>query len=156
MIKRKKQETFPHEIIAMLENTKSLAERVKIFQDNETYALKTLLQLAFHPGIKLLIPEGAPPYAPSPIPNGMQYMSLKKQLDILPRLCRPQPTITPVKREMIFIRLLESIAPKDAEILIAAKDKVLHKLYPLCTRNLVMKAFPQLLPVPTETTITQA
>ena len=146
MINRRHIELLPYEILASLENTKSLAERVKIFQDNATYELKTLLQLAFHPGIKLLLPEGSPPYTPSPIPNGLQYMSLKKQLDILPRLCREQANISPIKREMLFIRILESISAKDAEILCAAKEKTLHKLYPLCTKNLVVKSFPTLLP----------
>lgn len=146
LIQKRKKKLLPYEVLASLESTKSLAERIQVFQENESYELKTLLQIAFHPGIKFLLPEGNPPYTPSPIPNGLEYMSLKKQLDQLPKLCKDLPNINSMKREMIFIRILESIAPKDAEILCAAKEKTLQKLYPLCTANLVRKAFPTLLP----------
>ena len=53
--------------------------------------------------------------------------------------------VSAVKKEQILIRLLESVDAKDAEVIIAAKDKVLHKLYTKVTENLVEKTFPALL-----------
>ena len=83
LIQKRRTALLPYEILALLEDTKSLAERIQIFQTHESYELKTLLQIAFHPGIKFLLPEGNPPYTPSPIPNGLQYSSLNQRTDIL-------------------------------------------------------------------------
>jgi len=45
---------------------------------------------------------------------------------------------------MAFIKLLENVHESDAEILIAMKDKKLHKKYTLLTASVVKKAFPNL------------
>lgn len=146
MIRKQQQDKNPYEVFALLENTKKIDERVKILQDNASYVLKTILQAAFHPNIIFDIPEGAPPYKMSEIPAGMQRASLKKQVDILPRLVVGNDRIPKMKKEMMFIRILEDTDPKDAEIIVAMKDKKLQVLYPLVTAALVKKAFPTLLP----------
>ena len=48
-----------------------------------------------------------------------------------------------VKRESLFISLLETIHPKDAELFLEAKDKNLK--YKGITKKLVMDAFPNLI-----------
>ena len=50
-----------------------------------------------------------------------------------------------IKKETIFIRLLETCHPKDSEIIIAMKDKKLNELYKGITEATVRKAFPNLL-----------
>ena len=146
MIQKRKQELLPHEVFALLENTKNVTERVRILIDNESYSLKTILQLAFHPGIIMDLPEGAPPFKESKIPDGMQNMSMRKQVEILPRLLVSNTRITKMKKEMLFVRFLEEISLQDANIVIAAKDKKLTTLFPLVTLSLVRKAFPKILP----------
>ena len=49
-----------------------------------------------------------------------------------------------VKKEKIFIGILESISAQDAKIIIAAKDKKLDEMYGNITYDLVEKAFPAL------------
>jgi len=144
--RQEKHERLPHEVFALLETTKKVAERVSILQDNTSYSIKTILQAAFQANIIFDLPEGAPPYTVSAIPAGMQRSSLKKQIEILPRFLIGYDRIPKMKKEMLFIRLLEDVDAKDAEILIAMKDKTLTKLYPLLTIALVRKAFPILLP----------
>ena len=41
----------------------------------------------------------------------------------------------------MFIRLLESLHPDEADIVIAAKDKILHQKYKGLSKNVVMEAF---------------
>ena len=41
---------------------KSITERKKILLEHESGPLKELLKYAFHPDIKFVLPEGAPPY----------------------------------------------------------------------------------------------
>ena len=49
--------------------------------------------------------------------------------------------MTPLKRETLFIGLLESIDPEDAKVLLAAKDKKLKGI----TAAIVNEAFPGLI-----------
>jgi len=53
-------------------------------------------------------------------------------------------TLTALRKETLFIQLLESIMPEDAKLLCAIKDKKLP--YPNITIDVVRKAFPDLLP----------
>lgn len=46
--------------------------------------------------------------------------------------------------EMQFVQLLESVHPDEADVLLAVKDKTLHKKYPI-TKEITKKAFPDLL-----------
>lgn len=48
------------------------------------------------------------------------------------------------KRELLFIELLEGLHKDEAEVLLATKNKSLHKKYPI-TKDIVKKAFPQLI-----------
>jgi hypothetical protein len=52
-----------------------------------------------------------------------------------------------IKRETLFIQLLESINEKEAELLCAVKDKELTRMYSAMTYDLVNQTFPDLLPV---------
>lgn len=140
---------LPHEVFQLLEDTTKAADRVKILQDNESFGLKTVLQGAFHPGIVFDLPEGTPPFTPDPGPPGLQPVPFGKAVTALARCVIDKNSANKIirfKKEKTFIGLLESVHPKDAEILIAVKDKKLHKLYALVTANLVRKAFPNLIP----------
>ena len=54
------------------------------------------------------------------------------------------PNLKPARREYLFIEMLESIHPQEAELLLQVKDKKL-KCRGL-TYNLVKETFPELLP----------
>jgi hypothetical protein len=45
--------------------------------------------------------------------------------------------LKPLKREQLFIDLLESIEDEEAKVLLAVKDQKLTKLYPKITKKLV-------------------
>jgi len=134
----------PFEIFESVQNADKVAERVSILQENESYELKTILQAAFRSDIKFDLPPGAPPYTPSPNPAGVRFSPLRKQIDVLARLVVGNETYNKIKKEMAFIKLLENVHASDAEILIAMKDKKLHKKYTLLTASVVKKAFPNL------------
>jgi hypothetical protein len=51
--------------------------------------------------------------------------------------------MNPVKRENMFLELLESIHPDDAQVFIDAKDKSLK--YKGLTKKLVIDSFPNLI-----------
>lgn len=137
-------EKLLHELLEEAQNLKTRAERIELFTKHDNFALRTILQLAHNPKIELDFPAGAPPYKKSENPEGLEYARLTNIIRSLGQ-CVKGNKVSAVKKEQILIRLLESVDAKDAEIIIAAKDKVLHKLYTKVTENLVEKTFPALL-----------
>jgi hypothetical protein len=142
---RRTHERLPHEVFEQLEHTTGVDERVAILRDNLTQAVQMVLQAAFKPDLQLDLPEGAPPYNPDGNPPGLQPSPLKQQIQVLPSLLKRNTRISPIRKETLFIRLIEGAHAKDALILIAAKDKKLSELYPLLTESLVRTAFPNLI-----------
>jgi hypothetical protein len=131
----------PAELFAELEKVE---DKVKHLKENQSFGLVTLLQLAFSPSIKLELPEGAPPYKPdvsSPDRTLNRYDNAIRDIGV----CVVENRIASFKKEKVFIQILESVSEKDAEIIIAAKDKKLTELYPHVTKELVEAAFPPLL-----------
>lgn len=90
--------------------------------------LRNLMEAAYVPEKKFLLPEGNPPYKP----NGMHeaqvepgiFWQICKKIDIFQR-----PEMKTVRREMQFIQALESVSAIDAEILLAVKDQKLAKKF---------------------------
>jgi len=141
---RKTHDRLPHEVFEQLEKTTSIEERIDILRNNCTQAIQMVFQAAFKPELYLDLPEGAPPYKPDDNPPGLQQSPLKQQIQILPSLLKRNTRISNIRKETLFIRLLETSHYKDALIFIAMKDKKLTELYPLLTESLVRAAFPNL------------
>jgi hypothetical protein len=129
------------EILDAVKKAVTLEDKVNILRQNDSDALRYILELAFHPNVGWQLPEGAPPYKPSEVldTEGRLYHETRT---IPLYLSGNRPEITKVKREMLFISLLESLYPKDAELLIAVKDKKVEGL----TLDTVNTAFPGLIP----------
>lgn len=117
----------------MLEEINTDTSAVSKYKDNTL--LKLLVQNNFVEENKWVLPEGEPPYKPTAevegfAPNNL-YMECKR-FYVLRR-----QDLTPVRREQIFIGMLESVDPKEAKILLAIKDQTLSKLYPNITKEVV-------------------
>jgi len=101
-------------------------------------ALRLIFEYAFDPAKKMILPEDAPPYKPAAEPMGMTPTNLFSELRRLYVFCRAD--LKPIKRESLFVSLLEGVHPIEAKMLIAVKDQTLHKLYPKITHKLVYDA----------------
>lgn len=101
-------------------------------------ALRLIFEYAFDPAKKMILPEDAPPYKPAAEPLGMTPTNLFSELRRLYVFCRAD--LKPIKRESLFVSLLEGVHPIEAKMLIAVKDQTLHKLYPKITHKLVYDA----------------
>jgi hypothetical protein len=131
-------------ISQIIENAGKLAtpnEKAQYLRDHDSETLRYILELAFYPGVKWELPEGAPPYKPTSYldQEGRLYQE-SRTLSMY--LLGNNPELGKVKREMLFISLLETIFPKDAQLLIAVKDRKVTNL-DVETINL---AFPGLIP----------
>lgn len=99
-------------------------------------ALRIIFEYSFLPELKFSLPAGTPPYKQDPSPIGMSETNLLTELRRL-YIFTPQRELPPVRRETLFIQLLESVHPLEAALLCAVKDQTLHVLYPNITRELV-------------------
>lgn len=98
-------------------------------------AMTIIFKHAFDPAQKFLLPEGKPPFKPDAAPIGMSPAIFKQELKRLYVFCRQD--LTPLRRETLFVQLLENIHPSEAEVLIAIKDQTLTKMYKNITHELV-------------------
>jgi hypothetical protein len=130
------------EILEEAGNLNSPKQKIEHLQKNNSAVLQTILKYTFDSRIKWLLPKGKPPYKPSPFldTEGMLFQEARRLYLFVEG---GNPNLTPLKRESLFIGLLESISPKDAELLCHVKDGSLP--YKGITANLVRKAFPGLI-----------
>jgi len=132
-----------YEIIEKAAKAKTRKEKIEVFHNNDTWALKDVLRGAYDPSVKWNLPEGSPPYEPaeeSSVPSNL----LKRNTDFAYFVKGGKGDNIPAfKREAIFIRLIEQIHPKDAEIIILMKDK--KQLGKGITKKLVEEAYPKLI-----------
>lgn len=123
---------------------KGRKDRVRFLQSHHPNKLmKTLLRCAFDPNIKFALPEGKPPYKPCEILDN-ESMLYNEQRRLYLFLEGGNPDLAQLRRETLFVQLLESIDHDDAELLIAVKDKQMP--YKGITEKIVREAFPKLLP----------
>ena len=101
-------------------------------------ALKIIFEYAFLPEKKFVLPDDEPPYKPDDAPIGMSPAILTQELRRFYVFLRKD--LKPIKREALFISLLESVHPSEAKLILAVKDQKLHKLYKKVTRKLVEEA----------------
>jgi Family of unknown function (DUF6433) len=123
-------------VTEMLKDINEDPSKIELYKNDA--ALRIVLMHAFVPQKKFILPEGEPPYKPSPEPMGMNPTNLFNELRRMYVFCRED--LKPIKRESLFISLLEGVHPEEAKMLIAVKDQTLHKLYPKINRKLLEKA----------------
>ena len=130
------------ETLEMVGKAKTREEKKQILLDRENFATKAILQLNYHPDVKWKIPKGAPPYTPS---ENKADASLHFEVKKLDYYVDPSPHDIPMlRRESMFVQLLERLDPKDAKLIIAMKDKKIT--YKGLSYKLVKDTWPDLLP----------
>lgn len=114
------------------------ADTSKIEQYKTNGALKLLFEHAFNPEKKFNLPDGDPPFKADAAPIGMSPGNLHMEMRKLYIFCRED--LTSIRRETLFIQLLENIHPSETKVVLAVKDQKLTKLYPKITHKLVYEA----------------
>lgn len=117
-------------------------KKIEFLRNNASPTLLSILKHTYDPNIKFLLPEGPVPYTPSNVieNHGMLYSEARKLYLFVEG---GHPTLTQIKRETLFIQLLESVHPEDAKLLESVKDKKLP--FKGVTKKLVQEAFEGLL-----------
>ena len=131
------------EILKECSEGKTVEDRVALLHKNGSQALVTLLKYAFDPNIKFLLPDTDPPYKPTDFldQENRLYTELRRLYLFVEG---GNPNLSTLKRESLFIQLLESIDKNDAVLLCHVKNKKLP--FKQLNAKVVAKAFPGLLP----------
>ena len=123
-------------ITEILEDINEDPKRASFYINNN--AFKTLMEYATNPEKKWLLPKGNPPFKEDPAPFGMSEANLLMEIRRLYIFLRED--LPAVKREQLFINLLEGIHPSEAKLLIAVKDQTVHKIYKKVTHKMLHDA----------------
>lgn len=134
------------EIFERVEKAATVQERKEILIKNNSSVMEELFKMNFNPDIKFKLPEGEPPFKRSGVPMGLADSNLYKEMRRMYIWINPPENLNKIKRETLFIQLLESINEKEAILICAVKDKDMNRLYPNLSYELINETFPGLLP----------
>ena len=131
-----------HEIFTQINNAKDKPKKIAVLKQHDTPAMRQLLKAAFDPKIEWDLPEGIPPYIANEAPAGTEHTSLLSEARKLYHfVVGGNNTINKLKKETMFIQMLEGLQQKDAEVLIAIKNKNLNNIYKGLTAQMVKETF---------------
>lgn len=135
-----------HEILEKAAEAPTRKEKMAVLKQYDVLALRDVLKGSFDDNIEFLLPEGRPPFTEDDAPAGYTPSSLYNQTKIFRYFVKggPGEQLSPMKRENMFIQILESIHPKEAELLLLMKDKKLAGVYKGITKKLVSEIWPRL------------
>ncbi len=121
------------------------SEKLRYLRSHRTNtAMMFTLRFAFDPVLKWNIQKGTPPFTALQEANASSYYRQSKKLTRFLKGTM-SPTVKPAQLENLFIGMLESILPADAEMICAVKDGTLTKMYKGVDKKLIREAFPMLL-----------
>lgn len=128
-----------HEVLDKVAQAKTRADKRHVLKLHESQELRDILQMNFDEGVTIILPTGSPPFNENENGKGIGGKHTQK----FGYFCKSGPKMRVDKREKMFIDILESIHPKEAQMLIEAKDGKLK--YKGLTKKLVSDTFPNLL-----------
>lgn len=134
-----------YEIFEEVDKQKTKKEKIAKLREHSSASLKLVLGATYDPRVKWLLPEGTPPYKAlgenADVELGLAQ-ELRRLYLFMDGPTDAQKNLTPVRREQLFIGMLEGIDPRDAKVLIGMKDRKLP--FKSVTKKLVAEAFPNL------------
>jgi len=137
-----------YEILDEFEEASGKKEKMAVIERNLSKTLVQVFELTYHPQYEWLIKEMPENYMiPNDVLPGISLAQLSTEIRKLYMFRKGDPTaekLTPQKRNELLIQLLESLEPREAEVVmgIFKKDQGVKGL----TYNFVKEAFPNMLP----------
>jgi len=133
-----KEVTTLHSMLTKVDKLKQHKRKVDLVKEyKKNFAFATVMQGNFDNNIRLPFPPGPPPYEAKKAPVELNVNAFRFQRCF-------DKSEHQWQRERFFISILENVDAKDAEIIIAMKDKTLSSLYPTITKELIQEAIPGL------------
>ena len=135
---------FIHEVLALVDKQRTKAKKIEILEEYSSDALKSILIWNFDQTVVSMIPEGTVPYNKNEVPVGTDHTSLRREWKNLYHFVKGgNDSLSSMRRETMFIQMLEGLHPEEAEIICLVKDKALEEKYNI-TYDMVKKAYPDI------------
>ena len=121
---------FMNEILELVSEQKTDDGKIAILKEYECDIIKSLFIWNFDDSVISLLPQGTVPYKPNENPLGTDHSSLRREQRSLYNFVKGgNDQLSTIRRETIFIQMLEGLHPKEADIVIAVKDGNLEDMY---------------------------
>ena len=135
---------FMHEILELVSKARTIEKKAEILKEYETDAMKALLIWNFDPTVVSVVPDGDVPYNRNEAPLGTDHTTLRKEWKNLYHFVKGgNDGLSNIRRETMFIQMLEGLHPDEAEIVCLVKDKKIETKYKLSIK-VVEKAYPDI------------
>ena len=132
------------EVLGLVSKQKTKAKKIQTLKQYESLHLKSVLIWNFDESVQSMLPDGDVPFNKNEAPAGTEHLHLAYEWKKLYNFFKGgNDALRPMKREQLFMQLLEGLHPDEAEIICLVKDKNLKKKYKL-TRAIVEEAFPDI------------
>ena len=135
---------FVNEILDYISKQKSKIAKVEALKEYRNDALVSILIWNFDETVVSMIPEGDVPFTPNDSPQGTDHTSLRREQRNLYHFVKGgNDSLNNLRRESMFIQMLEGLHPSEAKIVVLAKDGRLHEDYAV-TYDQVKEAYPDI------------
>ena len=161
---------FVFEVLDLASQQRSAAKKVEVLKNYEHDSLKMVFVWNFDDSVISMLPPGEVPYgdlkeanvykgtlsdniakeaaggesATGQDLNGRGRTSLRREyMNLYHYVKGGNDSLTTLRREMMFINLLEGLHPREAELLVKVKDKKLEDLFKVTWEN-VKVAYPDI------------
>lgn len=132
-----------HEVIEEARKKRTKNEKIEVLRANESWALKDILRGTFDDSIRWNLPEGIPPYNANEAHSAPGNLLRENKKFAYFVAGGKGDKMMKAKREQIFIAILETVEPQDAELVVG----MINKKMPVTgiTKATVQEAFPGLI-----------
>jgi len=161
---------FVFEVLELVSKQRTNAKKVEVLKQYEHDSLKVIFVWNFDESVISLLPEGPVPYGDLKDQNvysgnlsdnlireagggesatqqdlqGRGRTSLRREYQNLYHFVKGgNNSLSTIRREMMFINILEGLHPKEAELICLVKDKQLQSKYKITLEN-VKEAYPDI------------
>ena len=132
------------EVLAKVSKQRTKAKKIQVLKENESLHLKSILIWNFDDSVQSILPEGEVPFDKNEAPAGTEHTYLAHEYKVLYNFIEGgNDFLKPVKREQLFLQLLEGLHADEAEVICLMKDKKLNDKYKV-TKAVVSEAFPDI------------
>lgn len=131
-----------HEIFTKVNNAKDKPKKIAVLKQYDSPALRMLVKGAFDPKIEWELPPGEPPFIPNEAPEGTEHTLLENEAKRLWHFVKgADPKLNSLKKETLFIQILEGLHADEAQVLLDIKNKKLNKTYKGFSDSVAKEAF---------------
>ena len=103
------------EVLTKVSKQRTKAKKIQVLKENESLHLKAVLIWNFDDTVVSVLPEGEVPYNKNEAPAGTEHTYLAHEWKVLYNFVKGgNDFLRPVKREQLFLQLLEGLHPDEA------------------------------------------